>query len=275
MKNLILIFVCLLTSCALSAAEFLLAQTARLDIDPAGFLVSEKFDGVRAQWNGRELILRSGAIASAPASFIENLPELERGVSLDGELWLGYGRFEELSGLVRSADADWTHVKFLIFEMPGAGGSFAERADKIQRVVSRHQQPNLIAVPQRRVATNAELRKLLAEVEARGGEGLMLHRADASEQTGRSDALLKYKSFDDAEATVLAYSPGKGQFTGLMGALHVRDGRGQQFKIGSGFSKAQRAEPPAIGSRVTFRFQGYTRTGKPRFARFLRVRTDR
>ncbi len=279
MKNLLLaVFLLLAATCPTTSfaqsADFLLAKTALSSIDPKGYLVSEKFDGVRAQWDGFELKFRSGLVAPAPLSFIRRLPKLGPGISLDGELWLGYSRFEQLSGLVRRADADWANVKFLIFEMPGAKGSFAERAKRIETLLAEHNDPNVIAVPQARITDNHTLRKFLAQVEARGGEGLMLHRADALYRSGRSDALLKYKSFDDAEALVFAYSPGKGQFAGMMGALWVRDARGLEFKIGTGFSAVQRSHPPAIGARVTFRFQGYTRTGKPRFARFLRVRND-
>lgn len=73
----------------------LLAQTAPEGIDPKGYLISEKYDGVRALWDGRVLRFRSGLTIAAPQAFVERLPA----VQLDGELWLARGRFEQLSGL--------------------------------------------------------------------------------------------------------------------------------------------------------------------------------
>ena len=65
---------------------------------------------------------------------------------------------------------------------------------------------------------------------------------------------------------------GQGQYAGLLGALIVERPDGLRFRIGSGFSNAQRARPPAIGSQVTYRYNGLTDSGTPRFARFLRER---
>jgi len=46
----------------------------------------------------------------------------------------------------------------------------------------------------------------------------------------------------------------------------------QRFKIGSGFTAAERKEPPAIGSEITFKYSGLTSKGKPRFVRYWRMR---
>ena len=82
-----------------------LARMAPPDIDPAGHLVSEKYDGVRAVWDGRALRTRHGQIIQAPAAFLARLPAQ---VPLDGELWLGrgHGRFDAVSALVRRRRPD-------------------------------------------------------------------------------------------------------------------------------------------------------------------------
>ena len=72
----------------------------------------------------------------------------------------------------------------------------------------------------------------------------------------------------------MPYRPGKGKYLGMVGALLVEDERGRRFALGSGLRDADRANPPAIGSLVTFRHDGLTAKGTPRFARYLRVRTD-
>jgi DNA ligase 1 len=111
-------------------------------------------------------------------------------------------------------------------------------------------------------------------VVANGGEGLMLHRADALYVTGRSDALLKLKPLFDAEATVVAHTPGRGKYKGKLGALIVETPEGLRFKLGTGFSDAQRENPPKIGSLVTYTYRDKTPKGKPKFASFLRERHE-
>jgi DNA ligase-1 len=99
----------------------------------------------------------------------------------------------------------------------------------------------------------------------------MLHRADAPVVQGRSDVLLKLKPTMDAEAVVLAHVPGQGRFAGQLGALEVQTPEGVRFKLGTGFSEAQRRQPPPVGSKVSYRYRDLTEAGVPRFASFLRV----
>ncbi len=252
------------------APDVLLANVYGDHLDPRLYLASEKFDGVRALWDGRTLRFRSGRPVHAPAAFTAALPPLP----LDGELWLARGRFDALSGIVRTDVPDpaaWQQVHYQVFELPGAAGSFAQRAQRIREVVQQSAMAHLHAVDQRPVADPAAMRAFLASVLAQGGEGLVLHRADAPYQTGRSDVLVKLKPHLDSEALVLAHLPGKGKYAGQTGALWVRTPEGREFAIGSGLGDAQRLAPPPIGSHVTYRYRDLTATGLPRFATFMRM----
>ena len=248
----------------------LLARDWPADADPAGHLVSEKLDGVRALWDGRALRFRSGRPITAPAWFTQHLPA----EPLDGELWLGRGRFEAVSGLLRRAqvdDAGWRAVQYQVFELPGASGSFAERAARLQDLAGRAlPQAPWAALAQQPVAGRAGLAQRLASVLAAGGEGLMLHRADAPAASGRGPWLFKHKPLHDADAVVLAHLPGQGRLRGLLGALRVRTDGGVTLAIGTGFSDADRHLPPAVGERITFTHSGHTAGGVPRFASYLR-----
>ena len=253
-----------------AAPGVLLASVYGDHLDASLYLVSEKFDGVRALWDGRELRFRSSRMVHAPAAFTAALPP----VPLDGELWLARGRFDALSAVVRSDVPDpaaWQHVHYQVFELPGAAGSFAQRAQRIRDVVDQSAMAQLHAVDQRPVADRAALRAQLSGVLAQGGEGLVLHRADAPYQTGRSDVLVKLKPHLDAEARVLAHLPGKGKYAGQTGALWVRSPEGREFALGSGLSDAQRRAPPPLDSSVTYRYRDLTSTGLPRFATFMRA----
>ena len=251
----------------------LLAHVGSSDIDPAPYLISEKFDGVRAYWDGKTLRFRSGNAVNAPAWFVSKLPPQ----ALDGELWLGRGRFEELSGVVRTDkpdDAAWRQIKYMIFELPDAPGTFAQRYQNIRGIVRRTNWPQLHAVEHFTVANRAALQRKLDQVVQDGGEGLMLHRADASYVTGRSEVLLKLKPTLDTEAKVIGHVSGKGKFEGMLGSLEMETPDGKRFRIGTGFTDAARKNPPAIGSIVTYKYRGLTKNGLPRFASFLRVRRE-
>lgn len=255
-----------------SAPALMLASDWPVGHDPSVDLVSEKLDGVRAFWDGQTLRFRSGKTIAAPGWFTAALP----GVALDGELWLGRGRFDELSGIVRRTapvEADWRKVKYMVFDLPGASEPFGERVQRLQTVLAQAHQPWLQAVPQQRVNDAQALQALLHTTVQGGGEGLVLHRADALWSPRRSDVLFKLKPEPDDEARVVAHLPGKGRLSGKLGALLLELPSGQRFALGTGFTDAQRADPPPIGSLVTYRYRDHTPKGLPRFASFLRVRS--
>ena len=233
--------------------------------------MSEKLDGVRALWDGTNLRFRSGRLIHAPAWFTAPLPTH----ALDGELWMGRDTFERLSAAVRRhtpLDAQWKAITYQVYELPGGEGSFSERIAALQASAARVPVSWLQVLPQVRVKDRAALKLKLAQVARAGGEGLMLHRADALWQTGRSDVLLKLKPHEDAEALVVAHVAGKGKYQGMLGALVVVTPQGRRFRLGTGFSDAQRRDPPTVGSTVTYRYRDFTSTGLPKFASFLRIR---
>jgi DNA ligase-1 len=251
----------------------LLADRYRDGIDVSTYWISEKLDGVRAVWDGRVLRFRSGNPVPAPQWFLDGLPA----EALDGELWLARGRFDELSAIVRRhqpIDEEWRRVRYMVFEMPGAAGSFTERVARMQAVAAAAQRPWLMVVPQFRLADTAALRKRFGEIVRAGGEGLMLHRADAAYETGRSATLLKLTPWLDAEATVVGHLAGKGKHAGKVGALRMEMPDGRRFSLGSGLSDALRRDPPPLGTLVTYRYRELTPAGMPRFPSYLRVRDN-
>ncbi len=240
-------------------------------LDPGAYWVSEKLDGVRAYWDGQRLYFRSGNPVPAPTWFTRDFPSQP----LDGELWMGRGTFERLSGIVRKIgpeDAEWRQVRYMLFELPEAAGSFTERVTRMRALVDRASIPWLQAIEQFRVADRPALEARLRETVAAGGEGLMLHRADALYLTGNADTLFKLKPYLDADATVIGHIAGKGRHAGRLGALLVEGADGRHFRIGTGLSDAQRDRPPPLGYRVIYRYRGLTAKGLPRFPVFLRVR---
>jgi DNA ligase-1 len=241
------------------------------DVDLSQYWVSEKFDGVRGYWDGHQLLTRGGHVVHVPPWFTRNWPK----VAMDGELWAGYGRFSHVSAVVRAAGPDdpvWHAITYHVFDLPTHGGTFDARVPAIVKAVAAIGDPWVVAIRQFHVANDDALQLALKRVLDKGGEGLVLHRGDALYRPGRGVGLLKVKPYEDAEARVIAIHPGRGRLKDLMGSIKVRTPGGREFAIGSGFTDAERADPPPIGSWITYRFNGRTATGLPRFARFLRRR---
>ncbi len=255
----------------------MLAKVYHTGLDLSDYWVSEKYDGVRGYWDGHQLFTRGGERVDAPAWFTAGWPA----VALDGELWAGHGQFAQAVSAVRQqqpSDAAWAPMRFMVFDMPTHGGTFSERIPALQAAVAGIHQPWVVAVAQNHIASHAALQTLLRRTVKAGGEGLVLHRGASLYTAGRNGDLIKVKLHDDAEAIVTGYQSGQGKHTGAMGALWVEtvpSGNGPQaglrLKIGTGFTDAQRRNPPPVGSTITYRYRGLTSTGLPRFASFVRV----
>ncbi|WP_238944922.1 DNA ligase [Vandammella animalimorsus] len=267
---------------AVQPAQMMLAQEYRGQA-VAGWLMSEKLDGVRAFWDGRQLIGRSGKAFTAPAWFTQGFPPF----ALDGELFAGRGRFELAAAAVHSSDPQaWQPLHYAVFDVPNAAGGLLQRLQVLRDYLAQSSATATAAaatgaagagpgririVEQRPVADAAAAQAFLREVEAGGGEGVMLRHPHAAYPRGRSELLLKMKSAHDAECVVVAHHPGRGRLQGLLGSLSCENAQGR-FRIGSGFSDRERSAPPPIGSTITYRYRGLTAKGLPRFATFVRIR---
>ncbi|SKA59165.1 DNA ligase-1 [Enterovibrio nigricans DSM 22720] len=236
----------------------------------SSYLYSEKLDGIRAIWDGEKLMTRAGNKIAAPVWFTKSLPD----TVLEGELWAGRGKFEHTLSVVMDDQPDenaWQAIQFMVFELPLHKGDFETRYQSIVDVVNRIDKTHLRYVPHFPAVSELHINGMLIEIDKYGGEGLMLRHRDKVYVQGRSDAMVKLKIAQDAEAEVIGYVAGKGKHEGRMGALIVKLLDGTTFKIGSGFSDMERDNPPALGTLVTYRYNGFTKNGIPKFARFVRV----
>jgi DNA ligase-1 len=248
----------------------LLAERWDGALNLAGWWMSEKLDGVRAYWTGKEFLSRQGNLLHAPDWFCAGLP----GEPFDGEFWIERKKFQRTVGIVRRQDKNdlWKEVRFLIFDAPQSSEPFEKRLQTIQRMVEKNR-PAYALAHEHQLCTDVDhLRRELARIEGLGGEGLMLRQPGSKYVAGRSSTLLKIKSFRDDEARVVGHEPGKGKHKGRLGALLVELADGTRFAVGTGFSDAERAAPPPIGSLITFRYQELSDAGVPRFPSYIGVR---
>ncbi len=260
------------TADAAKAPPLLLAHVWQNDVDLAGWWMSEKLDGVRAYWDGKQFLSRLGNVYHAPEWFRAGLPS----VPLDGELWCGRKKFQRCVSIARRQDRSelWKELTFLVFDAPGLDAPFEERVSAVDQHVRDGKPRFAQSHPHVRCQSVEHLRVELARVEALGGEGLMLRQPASRYEVGRSSTLLKVKSFKDAEARVVAHLPGSGRHKGRLGALDCELPDGTRFSVGTGFSDEERRSPPPLGATITFRYQELSDAGVPRFPSFIGVRDD-
>ena len=249
-----------------SPLKLLLLKTYK-NQDIAGWVMSEKLDGIRAYWDGKNLYFRGGGIIHVPKWFTKDYPSFE----LDGELWSKRGDFENISAIVRDKIPDenmWKNIKHYIFEVPNAKGGLLQRLKKAKP----YENSIIKIIPQIKIKSKKHLYTFLKEIEQKGGEGVVVRDPDAPYISKRTSKALKVKSFKDAECEVVGYTKGKGKFKGMIGAIKCRLPDKTMFKIGSGLDVQTRKDPPNIGDIITFKYKELTKYGKPKFPVYLRIR---
>lgn len=263
------------------------------------FVMSEKLDGVRALWNGKQLLTRNGRVIKAPACFTKHFPPF----ALDGELWIGRGEFEKALTLVQKdcthcpcsgdrealdssrGDSSWGRAKYYVFDVPDctlesspkAHCTLFERLRVLESYLASAPTMPISLIKHEPIASEKQLFKHLQELSEQGAEGLVLRKVTAPYERTRSPNALKLKLYEDAECKVVAHNAGKGKYAGKLGSLTCEQiaengtKRTLRFKIGSGFSDTERQSPPPLGSIITYKFYGTTKNGFPRFAVFHRI----
>src|SRR5690606_20926543 len=207
--------------------KFMLAKRWDPSINPTGYLFSEKLDGFRCGWDGRRFISRGNNIIHAPSWFTKSLPS----IALDGELWAGYGNIGLVTSAVNgSREKDWEKLIYCVFDAPEVKGPFEKRFETARKRVALGLHSAVIS--HELCTGKVQLLRMLDEVVARGGEGLVLRKAGSLYERKRSDTLLKVKKWFDAEAVVIGHV--EGTRPGLCGALLVVNKDGLKFKVASG-----------------------------------------
>ena len=262
------IFTAVFIPASAGAADLMLAQEYK-DQEIAGWAMSEKLDGVRAYWDGKHLMSRQGYAFAPPKGFTAQFPPYP----LDGELYSGRGQFEQISAAVRSASSNWRGIRLHVFDVPKAQGNLYQRLAVATQWLKTHPNAPITIIPQIKVRDRQHAMDFLKQIEAQGGEGVMLRQPESRYSGGRSSQLLKLKSQYDDECTVTRHYEGKGRNAGRLGAVGCKNQHGE-FRIGSGFKDKDRDNPPKIGTLITYRYRGFTQKGTPKFATFVRVRTD-
>lgn len=252
-----------------------LSKKLNISAPPIGWWASEKWDGIRALWDGEKMISRGSGVGKpkvytyVPEWFKNTLPP---GIPLDGEIWIGRGLFQKTSRLstvkpgksytaeqienIWAGDTD-PPVVFKVFDVPNDPRPFERRMAFLQTVVkdrkvcwNKLEYPGKKLFPlqfteQVKIKTMEQLVNLYTKLTSEGAEGIMLRASGSPYQTKRSKYMLKYKIKEDAECILREYIPGDGKYTGMLGSLKcelMTDGKpnGVFTQIGTGLNDAQR-----------------------------------
>lgn len=246
--------------------------------DISGWVMSEKYDGVRAIWDGKKLKSRHNKEFCAPQSFISQLPPF----SIDGELFAGRGSFEKAASITARCDEDWEELEYLIFDAPEAKGYLPTRLAVLKDFLTKNPNLQIKIIEQIEIKNTKEAFDYLEKITANGGEGVVVRDPKEPYKNGRQSTIMKLKKFYDAECEVYSIKPRK-DGNSVVGSVLCKDGSSKTaFKIGSGFGslkicqKASGDEQNCLktGDIITYKYQNLTKNGKPRFAIFLRKRVD-
>lgn len=115
--------------------DVMLAENYKPDVhDCTGWLMSEKLDGVRCYWNGKNMFTRNGNKFYAPDWWTDKLPK----IALDGELWSDRNAFQSIVSIVRKQDKTnekWKEIKFMVFDAPLVKTDFSKRLALLEKSI--------------------------------------------------------------------------------------------------------------------------------------------
>jgi DNA ligase-1 len=254
------------------SVELQKAKQYQVDKDYTGWVMSEKLDGIRAIWDTKQLKTRKGVVIHAPSWFVSILPPF----ALDGELWTKRQDLENVQSIVmdKTPTDRWQYINYFVFELPNAPGNLAQRYKRLERWLHVSQIAKIRLVDQIRIESKVHLENFYQNLVNNNAEGIIIKNPNLAYFTGRSENIVKRKHSSDAEGIVIAINEGQGKYTGKMGSLSIKLNNTKVFKLGTGFSDAQREAPPQLGDLVKFKYFGFTKNGIPKHASFLMIRKD-
>lgn len=273
---------------------------------PTGWWVSEKLDGIRAIWDGEKFLSRnsqtglgSKVFSYVPQFVIDSMPG---GVALDGEIWLGRNKFNEMSSISNwipgkkfkqtEIDDKWRQIKYKIFDIPNSTEPYEERMKILDKIILNSinccRINGLDCILEKVEITKVEspehLQEIYRSLTSGGAEGVMLRAPNSPYELKRSKYLLKFKIKDDAEGIVLERLPGTGRLAGMLGSLKtelIKDSvrTGIITNVGTGFNDEERTNDPSspnfipVGSVISFSYMELTEDSV-RHPSYRGIRTD-
>ena len=254
--------------------------------------IQPKLDGVRCLFTAKGAFSRTGKqfmnlwhIEVLLESFFAANPN----AVLDGELYNHELKddFEKIISLVRKTKPTSEHrqeaaelVQYHVYDVPSLTiAGYSSRLSYLNsRVYNKLTWP-IMHVPTKVVLDYDEAVKAHKKNLKLGYEGSIYRSMDGKYKGTRSWDLMKFKDFDDAEATIVGYEMGKGKRTGTLGKFIMQDDEGITFGCppGKGYDYNDLADmanniTKYIGERATFTYFQRTKAGSYRHPLYKCIR---
>ena len=251
--------------------------------------IQPKLDGVRCLFNAKGAFSRTGKqfmnvqhIEQQLKSFFAANPT----AVLDGELY-NHGLkddFEKIISLVRKTKPTAEHreeaaqlVQFHLYDR--ADLKYALYCNRLTHLISFKYTTSVVSVDTKVVMDYDEALKQHKKNLKLGYEGSIYRSYEGKYKGTRSWDLMKFKDFDDAEATIVGYEMGKGKRQGTLGKFIMQDDEGVVFGCppGKGYDYKDLADMGEnihdyIGQRATFTYFQRTKAGSYRHPLYKCIR---
>lgn len=239
-----------------------------------------KLDGIRNIVKSDGMWSRKGKrIISTPHIFKALKPILESNhdIILDGELFALRDQcdFNKIISCVRKTKPkpqdlieSKQYIQYWIYDCPSHPGTFTERMEFLKTL----NLPDCCILVSTEIANNEnEVIELYKQYVGEGFEGQMLRIPNSLYENKRSSALLKHKTFFDAEYKIKEVIEGKGKLTGKVGKL-VFDEFDSAVNGDHEYLEKLYISGNLIGKIATVKYFELTSDGIPRFPKVICIR---
>lgn len=211
---------------------------------------------------------------------VEELERLFAGetITLDGEFYDHEYKddFNKIMSIIKRDDLHPEHklVQYHIYDVAGPG-TFTARTKVLDLFLPDAKYCKEVQTVT--VKSREDLDEYQSVCVENGYEGCIYRNPSGLYENKRSKYLLKVKTFQDAEFTIVDMEEGKGKLMGHVGAFFLQIPKGSTFKappIGSHELLAEywKNKKACIGKKATIKFQNYTPDGVPRFPKLKCIR---
>lgn len=194
---------------------------------------------------------------------------------LDGELYTTKIPFEELAGLIKKKTLTAEdqrriqYVQYHVYDIVLGETAFKDRLVRLRELVG-YERPQICLVPTDIVICVEAFKEKFGEYVEAGYEGIMLRNAAGLYQENfRSNDLLKYKEFFEAEYPIVAYREATGRDAGTV-VWECETPEGRRFSVRPRGSLELRRKwfenaKSIVGKQLTVIYQELSEMGVPRF----------
>jgi hypothetical protein len=237
-----------------------------------GCFVQPKLDGCRCLYDGKRFWSRQGK--EFIAQVVEHLHFDTGGAIVDGELMLPHEDFtfqQTIEAIKKYRPERSPKLVYFVYDIVLPGVGFCDRFEALKELVATSgMSGRLVVVPTFAIADKDELLAHHGRFTEAGFEGTMIRNADGLYLVGhRSQDLLKYKDFQDAEYPIVDVVEGVAKEVGH--AIFVCEiPSGLRFSVRPKGTSAERMamfanKAELLGRELKVRFQNLSDDGVPRF----------